>query len=195
MNARRVFIAAGIGGTVLPALSGSTTRATANARVDDFPNPPLETHTGRRIRFYDDAVKGNKAVLFNMMYAGCGNICPPSTANLLQVQQVLGQRMGQDVFFYSLTLQPDIDRPPDLQAYAARYRIGPGWSFLTGKRQDIDDIRRKLGFFDPDPQVDADLAQHTGMVRIGNAALDRWAMMPSLLPPTRLARAIEDLLR
>ena len=101
--------------------------------------------------------------------------------------------MGRDVFFYSLTLQPDFDRPPDLQAYARRYGVGPGWTFLTGTRGDIEAIRRKLGFFDTDPQVDADLKQHTGMVRIGNQALDRWSMMPSQLQPLRLARSIGEL--
>ncbi|MGJ9418107.1 SCO family protein [Massilia sp. CMS3.1] len=195
MNARRGFIAAGIGGAVLPAISGSSARAAAGARVDDFPNPLLLTHEGQRVRFYDDVVKGNKALLFNMMYASCRNICPPNTANLLQMHRLLGDRMGKDIHFYSLTLQPEIDRPRDLQAYVRRFRIGAGWTFLTGTRRDIDEIRRKLGFFDPDPAVDADLAQHGGMVRIGNQALDRWSMMPSLMPPARLARTVADLAR
>ena len=195
MNARRIFIATGIGGVVLPAISGSTARANDSTGVDAFPNPLLETHTGRRLRFYDDIVKSNKVLLLNMMYAGCGNICPPNTANLLQVQHLLGERMGRDVLFFSLTLQPDIDRPPDLHAYARRYCTGPGWTFLTGDREDMDAVRRKLGFYDPEPEVDADLAQHAGMVRIGSAAIDRWSMMPSLMPPARLARSIADLVK
>ena len=167
--------------------------AGAAARGDDFPNPLLLTHTGQRVRFHDDLVKGNKAVLFNMMYASCSNICPPNTANLLAVQRILAGRMGRDLHFFSLTLQPDLDRPPDLQAYAGRYGVGPGWTFLTGRREDIEAVRRKLGFVDPDPRVDARLAQHTGMVRLGNAARDRWSMMPALLPPQRLARSIAEL--
>ena len=187
MNARRIFIAAGIGGAVFPAVSG--------AAADGFPNPLLETHTGERVRFHDDVIKGNRVLLLNMMYAACGNICPPNTANLLQVQQLLGERMGRDIFFYSLTLQPELDRPADLRAYVRRYRIGTGWSFLTGVPRDMDAVRRKLGFYDPDPAVDADLAQHAGMVRIGNHALDRWSMMPVLMPPARLARTLASLVR
>lgn len=186
MNARRFFIATGLAGAAAPALA-------ASARAGDFPNPLLETHTGQGLRFYDDIVKGNRALLFNMMYASCRNVCPPNTASLLQVQKILGQRMGRDIMFYSLTLQPDLDRAPDLEAYARRYGVGAGWIFLTGARKDIEAIRRKLGFFDLDPEVDADLAQHTGMVRIGNQARDRWSMMPSQLPPARLARSIAEL--
>lgn len=192
MNARRLLIAAA-SAACLPAPAAGASPRPARARSGDFPNPRLETHTGRPLRFYDDVVKKNQVVLFNMMYASCSNICPPNTARLREVQALLGERMGRDVFFYSLTLQPDVDRPPDLMAYTRRYGVGPGWTFLTGKRQDIDAIRRKLGFFDPDPAVDADLMRHTGMVRIGSAALDRWSMMPSLLSPGRLARSIVEL--
>lgn len=195
MNARRVFIATGLGGAIVPTIPGSSSSGGDSAGVDGFPNPPLLTHTGKRIRFYDDVIKGNKVLLLNMMYAGCSNICPPNTANLRQVQQLLGERMGRDVFFYSLTLQPAIDRPADLQSYAQRYGITTGWTFLTGAPDDVDAVRRKLGFYDPDPAVDADLAQHAGMVRIGNEAIDRWSMMPSLVSPARLARSILDLAR
>ena len=193
MTARRIFIATAVAGAAAPVLPAGASALTRAARADDFPNPLLETHTGKRLRFYDDLVKGNKVVLFNMMYASCRNICPPNTASLLQVQKLLGDRMGRDIFFHSLTLQPDVDRPPDLLAYVRRYGVGPGWTFLTGRRQDIGAIRRKLGFFDPDPNVDADLMQHTGMVRIGNHARDRWMMMPSQLTAAQLARSIVEL--
>lgn len=193
MNARRFFIATGLAAAAGPALSTGSAGNGTGARTDGFPNPLLLTHTGQRVRFYDDIVKGNKALLFNMMYASCRNICPPNTASLLQVHRILGERMGRDIMFYSLTLQPDLDRPADLQAYAKRYGVGRGWTFLTGARKDIEAIRRKLGFFDLDPAVDGDLAQHTGMVRIGNHARDRWSMMPSQLPPARLARSIAEL--
>jgi protein SCO1/2 len=194
MNAKRMLLKTTVAGAMLPLAAGADPRPKQAGRSPDaFPNALLQTHQGNTIHFYDDAVRGNKVVLFNMMYTSCLNICPPNTANLMQVQQLLGDRMGRDVFFYSLTLQPEIDRPPALQAYVSRYGVSPGWTFLTGQRKDIDAIRRKLGFFDPDPEVDAKLAQHTGMVRIGNEARDRWTMMPALLSPARLARSIAEL--
>jgi protein SCO1/2 len=54
----------------------------------------------------------------------------------------------------------------------------PGWTFLTGDPKDIESIRRKLGFTNPDPKLDADKSQHIGMVRYGNEALQRWAACP-----------------
>jgi len=168
-------------------------RRTGGGESGYFPNLVFETHEGKRVRFYDDLVKG-RLVVFNMMYASCSNICPPNTANLLQVQQALGAKAGRDVFMYSITLQPEFDTAAALQDYRRKYGIKPGWTFLTGQRNDVDLIRRKLGFFDPDPVVDADLRQHTGMLRIGHDARDRWSMLPALAAPRQILNSIANYL-
>ena len=173
-----------------PAAGAATTRS--GPRAEYFPNTLVQTHEGKKLRFYDDAVQG-KIVVFNMMYTVCTGICPGNTANLLQVQQALGSRLGKDVFMYSMTLQPEFDTPQALQDYVRRYDIKPGWTFLTGKPKEMDVIRRKLGFFNDNPTIDANLANHTGMVRIGHEALDRWLMMPALSSPKNIAREILQL--
>ena len=154
-----------------------------------FPNTIMQTHEGRKLRFYDDVVRG-KVVVFNMMYSVCTGICPGNTANLLQVQQALGDRLGKDIFMVSMTLQPEFDTLKALHDYAKSYGIKPGWTFLTGDPKEMDVIRRKLGFFNDDPKIDTDLANHTGMVRVGNEKLDRWFMMPALSAPRQMANAI-----
>ncbi len=174
------------------AASGPALAASAGPRAGYFPNTIVQTHDGRKLRFYDDIVRG-KVVVFNMMYSVCTGICPGNTANLLQVQQALGDRLGKDIFMVSMTLQPEFDTPKALNDYAKSYGIKPGWTFLTGQPKEMDVIRRKLGFFNDDPKIDADLANHTGMVRIGNEALDRWFMMPALSAPRQIARSILQL--
>src|SRR5215510_11779692 len=64
-----------------------------------FPNLVLTTHEGKQVRFYDDLIK-DKIVLINMMYAKCEGICTPVTMNLKKVQQLLGDRVGRDIFIY-----------------------------------------------------------------------------------------------
>jgi cytochrome oxidase Cu insertion factor (SCO1/SenC/PrrC family) len=114
-RARRDWLKRVAGGGVLPA--------------PRFPNLPVVTHEGRTVRFYDDLVRG-RTVVFNMMYTVCTGICPISTANLLQVQQALGHRLGRDLFMYSLTLQPQFDDPRALRDYMQRYGIRqPGWTW------------------------------------------------------------------
>lgn len=177
-----------------PVLASASTAQAAKIgpRARYFPNAILQTHTGKKLRFYDDVVQG-KVVVFNMMYSVCTGICPGNTANLQRVQDALGDRLGKDVFMYSMTLQPQLDTPEALNDYVKRYQIRQGWTFLTGQPKDMELIRRKLGFFNDDPSIDADLANHTGMVRAGNEPLDRWFMMPALSQPKRMARAILEL--
>ena len=191
MTSKRMMLGTALAAAVsAPLLGAAAKRASPGPRAGYFRNALLQTHEGKQVRFYDDVVKGDKIVVFNMMYTVCANICPPNTANLLRVQQMLGERMGRDIFFYSLTLKPEMDTPRALSEYAELYGVKPGWTFLTGAPGDIDAIRRKLGFFDRDPQVDNDLSLHTDMVRIGNEAYDRWSMMPTLLTPRQLVNSI-----
>jgi len=179
------------GAALVPVLTASAPALAAKPgpRAGYFPNTIVQTHDGRKLRFYDDVVRG-KVVVFNMMYSVCTGICPGNTANLLQVQHALGDRLGKDIFMVSMTLQPEFDTPKALNDYVKSYGIQPGWTFLTGQPREMEVIRRKLGFFNDDPKIDSDLANHTGMVRIGNETLDRWFMMPALAAPKQIARAI-----
>ena len=154
-----------------------------------FPNVLLTTHEGKKVRFYDDLIKG-KIVMINMMYAECEGVCPGITANLVRVQKALGKRVGRDIFMYSITLKPEQDSPKILKDYARMHGAKPGWSFLTGAPRDIELLRRKLGFTNPDPKLDADSSQHVGMVRYGNEPLQQWAASPGLAAPSWIAESV-----
>ena len=112
------------------------------------------------------------------------------TSNLKEVYRALNGRVGRDVFMYSITLQPEKDTPERLQSFATARGIGEGWLFLTGEAANLEQIRKRLGFYDPNPDIDSDGAQHTGMLRIGNDALQRWMMCPALAEPSAIVRAI-----
>ena len=85
-------------------------------------------------------------MVIELIYTHCVDICPLETARLAQVQKMLGDRVGKDIFFYSISIDPTRDTPEVLKAYAEKYHVGPGWTFLTGKKEDIDLISKKLGF-------------------------------------------------
>jgi protein SCO1/2 len=109
-----------------------------------FPNVPLITQEGKTVHFYEDLIK-DKRVMVNFIYTHCEKACPLATAKMAQVQKHLGDRVGRDVFMYSISLDPEQDTPEALKAYAGNFKAGPGWLFLTGKREDIDAVRNKLG--------------------------------------------------
>jgi protein SCO1/2 len=124
------------------------------------------------------------------MYSTCKGICPGMTTNLKDVYRALGDRVGRDVFMYSITLQPEKDTAERLRSYVKARGIGDGWYFLTGEAFDLDQIRKRLGFYDPNPEVDEDRTQHTGMLRVGNDARQRWTMCPALAEPSAIVRSV-----
>ena len=154
-----------------------------------FPNLVLTTHEGKQVKFYDDLVK-DKIVVFNMFYAKCEGICSPVTRNLVRVQNLLGDRVGKDIFFYSFSLKPKEDTVAALKHYAEMHKVKPGWLFLTGTADDMELLRRKLGFVDPDPEVDKDTSNHIGVLKYGNEPLERWGGCPGMQAPDAIAEAI-----
>jgi protein SCO1/2 len=154
-----------------------------------FPNLVLTTHEGKQVKFYDDLVK-DKIVVFNMFYAKCEGICSPVTRNLVRVQNLLGDRVGKDIFFYSFSLKPKEDTVAALKHYAEMHKVKPGWLFLTGAADDMELLRRKLGFVDPDPEVDKDTSNHIGVLKYGNEPLERWGGCPGMQAPDAIAEAI-----
>ena len=154
-----------------------------------FSNLALITHEGKKVRFYDDLIR-DRIVTFNMMYVRCEDTCPLTTANLVRVQKLLGERVGREVFMYSLTLQPHVDKPADLRKYVETMGVQPGWLFLTAAPEDMRRVRTRLGFTDPNPKVDRRISSHTGMLRIGNDAYDRWGMAPALTTPEQIVSTI-----
>ena len=185
-------LAAALGSTTAPA-GPTTTGAAAEAREKIrrryFPDLTLLTQDNLKVRFYQDLVK-DKIVVFNFFYAHCEGICPLVTHNLVRVQRLLGDRVGRDIFFNSITLKPTEDTPAVLKDYAEMNHIKPGWTLLTGRPDDVELLRRSLGFTDPDPVLDADKSQHIGNIRYGSEPLMQWTAMPGMARPESIAKAI-----
>lgn len=156
--------------------------------ADYFPNVPLITQDGKTVHFYDDLLKG-KAVAIDLIYTHCVDSCPLETARLVQAQKILGDRVGKDIFFYSITIDPKRDTPAVLKDYAEKYHVGPGWLFLTGKQADIDLISKKLGLYsDPDA---GNRDGHTTQLIVGNVPTGQWMMNSATEDPHFLATTLE----
>jgi len=188
---RRRLVSWPMAGCLVAAMwvAASVRVSTDNSRwgANYFPNVTLTTQDGRSVRFYDDLIKG-KIVAINLIYTSCEYNCPLETARLAQVQKLLGDRMGKDVFFYSITIDPSHDTPAVLKAYAEQFGAGPGWLFLTGSQSDIDLVSKKLGLYSPPNPSNKD--GHTPSLLIGNEPTGQWARNVATSQPSALARMI-----
>jgi len=147
---------------------------------DRLPNIQLRTQDDQLVHFYDDLIR-DRSVFINFMYTTCPLICPGTTANLVKVHALLGDRMGEDILMLSISLDPETDTPEQLKHYAGLFGDKKGWLYLTGDYEEIDLLRHKLGVYDPDPIIDADKTQHSGIITFGNDRTDRWAALPALM--------------
>jgi protein SCO1 len=184
-----MLVAAAPGLALFSQATSAATVARKSVIGSRLPNVEVVTHEGRKVLFYDDLIRG-KVVLINFFFADCGDLCPPMTANLLQVQDLLGDRLGKDIFIYSLTLEPEHDSPQVLKRYAEKHGVRPGWTFLTGTPETMEMLRRTLGFIHPDPAADAVRSNHTGILLYGNDSLNRWSGCSASTEASEIVRFI-----
>lgn len=149
-----------------------------------FVNAVLRTQDNTVVRFYDDLLK-DKTVLVNFMYSRCTDDCPLTTAKLVKVQELLGERVGRDIFIYSISVDPEHDTPPVLRRHAQAFGVKPGWLFLTGK---VEDIQRIRGNFGDDPTLDFRQSQHLNLIAYGIEPLERWGGFPAWTQPETMVR-------
>jgi len=168
---------------------GADGAGTASAAKWDeryFPNLPVVTQEGKTLNFYDDLIK-DKIVVINFIYASCQDVCPLLTARMARVQAQLGSRVGKDIFMYSITMDPEHDSPEILKAHAEAFHVKPGWLFLTGKPEDLHQIRHKLG------ERSRKLEEHRHDVVLGNDRTAEWMRSSVFQDRDRLVMEILDM--
>ena len=145
----------------------STSSPSSRWGKDYLPNLPVIDQDGKQYRFYDDLI-ANKNVVINFIFTTCTDICPLTTARMALVQEKLGDAVGRDVHMISITIDPEHDRPEQLKNYAEAFQARPGWHFLTGKPEDIAQIRYKLG------ERSRIISEHRHEMLLGSAASGNW---------------------
>lgn len=169
---------------------GVTPAEPRNATRDDYgsvkmviPDVEVLDQEGNRIHFYRDLVKG-KTVAINFIFTTCTTICPPLAATFARVQKQMGDKVGADVHLISISVDPVTDTPQRLKAWGAKFKAGPGWTFITGNKQEIDKLLNALG---------ASVARredHSPAAIIGNDLTGEWMRTYGLAKPTQLVDLI-----
>lgn len=115
-------------------------REPAPRPVPDF---ALSDQDGRRVRLREQA---GKVVLVNFVTTECTTICVQVTRELRGLQQALGGRMGREVVFFSVGLDPAHDTPAALRKFARRHDVDfTGWTFLSGTAGELEAARQAFG--------------------------------------------------
>ena len=150
-----------------------------------FTDVELTNQDGKKVRFYSDVLKG-KAVVVNAFFTTCTSVCPPMNRNMEKIQEALGDRIGRDVFLVSITVDPETDTPARLKEYAKKFHAGSGWTFLTGKKENLDWALYKLG------QYVEKKDDHTTVFIIGNEPTGLWKKAFGMANVAELVQVVES---
>ena len=156
----------------------------AGAKLN-IPDVELLDQNGRKLHFYTDLVK-DQTVVINFIFTTCTTICPPLGATFARVQKELGDKVGRDVRFISISVDPATDTPERLKAWGAKFHAGEGWTFVTGNKPQVDELLRALG------ASSASREDHSPTVLIGNESHGIWTRTYGLGKTSQLVQIISD---
>jgi len=141
---------------------------------------------GEKVKFASDIIS-DKLVAMTFTYSSCTTVCPVYSTLFTKTQDLLGDRMDREVILVTLTLDPTTDVPPRLRREAQKYRAKPGWYFLTGKKQDVDEVLRGLDAYF------ADFTQHPPMALIGDGRTGTWKRYNGFPEPEKIVALLDEL--
>src|SRR5262247_3608918 len=129
-----------------------------NTKAPDF---VLLNQDGNR---FDSTTLRGKVVVLNFIFTTCTDVCPLFTANLAQLQRTLKNDTG-NVFFVSITTDPEVDSPKILKSYGQRYGADfQNWAFLTGSEAQLQQVWK--GFDVRVIKKGRGLVQHTSLTTV-----------------------------
>lgn len=172
-----------------PKPSGDCVRPLSGPNAHRIPNVVVRSHEDRSAWFYDDLIRGRTVMINCISTTNAQSL--RACANLARVQDALGNRLGRDLFMYSITVDPEHDTPRVLKAFAEKHRAGPGWMFLTGERAVIELLRSRLFVNQGGHGVNHDHNQiedcSLALIRYGNESVGLWGSVPARNDPKSIA--------
>jgi protein SCO1/2 len=141
---------------------------------------------GRSVRLKSDVI-GERIVVVDFIYTSCTTVCPVVSAVMAQAQAKLGARVGRDVALLTLTVDPVRDTPARLKEYGGRIGTGPGWTWLTGAKPQVDEALKVFGAYTPN------YVDHPPLVLVGDAKAGKWVRFYGFPSPDQLVTAVDDL--
>ncbi len=152
-----------------------------------FGSAVLTDQNGEKLRLYEDLLKG-KVVVVNAFFSTCQGVCSVTMPKLAELQAVAGDRLGKDVSFLSISVDPLTDTPAKLKKYAQGLGAKPGWHLLTGDRESVDQALGKFG------QYVEVKENHSNLLIIGNDRTGLWKKVLGLSKSEDIAASFRSVL-
>ncbi len=197
MNKRRGFLKSapvvaagltGLGSTQSDAVGVARSNVVAAVTgATPIPNMTVVTHTGQMALFHDDLIQGRVVAISMMSIENESRY--PVTASLARVADLLGDKLGRDVHFISVTRDPVADTPERLREFAARFGDRKGWTFVWPEPTSLNAIENRIYHHDRHgpkstamnhgvPMEDINPQRTLDVVFYGNSRIGLWSTFP-----------------
>lgn len=171
--ARQRAIAAGPNGNPILCTPINSGGVIDPALRDSFPNVMMVNQDGLGMSFYEGFVENKVVMLHFMSLRDEAHL--PITRRMADVVAELGDKVGRDVFVYSITRDPDHDTPARMAAYARELEAPQGWHFLTGTPQHCADLAFRMYRM---PHSTLPGRRKVDVVFYGNGSAGLWGTFP-----------------
>ncbi|WP_413632772.1 SCO family protein [Mesobacillus jeotgali] len=107
--------------------------------LKDAKNYPIEdfTFTDQNGESLSKADLKGKVWVASFIFTNCADVCPPMTANMAKLQDMMKEEGLEDVEIVSFSVDPTVDSPEVLKEYGDKFNVDfMNWSFLTGYSQE-----------------------------------------------------------
>lgn len=142
---------------------------------------------GKRLRFYSDVLK-DRVLLINFIFTSCMDACPLMTQRLIQTRELLVDAVKDDIWFVSISIDPERDTPEAMKAFAEKQGADERrWIWLTGKKQNLDFIVKRLG------QYTDEIEAHSTLMIAANTRTRHWTRVMPMVPPAGIAEQMRAL--
>jgi protein SCO1/2 len=171
-----------------------TTAAVSSWKPKPAPDFTLMDQDGQTVTL---SRSRGKVILVNFIFTQCEEVCLQMTREIRGLQEHFGKRMGRDLVFLSITLDPEHDSPKALKVYGRKHNLDfTTWRLLTGSPEQIDALRRSFGVYAEKIKTKVG---HPDIVHTAKAyVVDRNGMIVDMIPPGALtlfgAAAVERVL-
>lgn len=155
--------------------------------VDVPPGPPVVEPLASALRIPDSvlinqhgeevklrSLTDGNIVAMNFLFTKCKGICPPMGANFGTLRKTLSENSGSDIQLISITVDPVVDTPERLRAWSEPFSDLPGWTLLTGEKQQVDTVLKELEVFT------ADKNDHSPFILFGDQTTGKWQRVHGL---------------
>jgi len=169
---------------VLLAGVGLADEAGSNVVDLDVLDAELLDQDGEPGKFVSSRIGDNIAAV-TFTFSHCSTICPTLDGIFKRLQDDLAEDLDRDAVMLTVSVDPVTDIPERLKQRAGKLEARPGWTFLTGERDTVNNLLRSLEVYTPN------ITEHPPTVFVVDGRRGVWTRLIGFPTPAKIVEVMD----